>query len=137
NPISRFVGEIPQELRKTSGLGSSGFSGTGFEKRGSRRGISGSGSEAGAGRVFGTSSASGSRSTRSSASATGRAVSASSFKKDAAKMSFAVGDVVDHKTFGRGKVTKVDGDTLHVYFTKLGQTKKLLKDYAPIVKIGG
>ena len=52
-------------------------------------------------------------------------------------MSFAVGDVVDHKTFGRGKVTKVDGDTLHVYFTKLGQTKKLLKDYAPIVKIGG
>ena len=35
-----------------------------------------------------------------------------------------------------GKVTKVDGDTLYVKFAKSGQTKKLLKDYAPIVKIG-
>ena len=56
-------------------------------------------------------------------------------KKAAAKMTFAAGDMVDHKTFGRGKVTKVDGDTLYVRFTKSGQTKKLLKDYAPIVKI--
>ncbi len=132
NPVSRFIGEIPSDLRRTSGLGSWGFSGTGFEKRGSRRGISGSGSEAGAGRVFGTSSASGSRKAVPST----RSVSAASFKKDAARMNFAVGDVVDHKTFGRGKVTKLDGDSLHVHFTKLGQTKKLLKDYAPIVKIG-
>lgn len=51
-------------------------------------------------------------------------------------MTFAVGDTVDHKTFGRGRVTKVDGDTLHVKFAKTGQTKKLLKDYAPIVKVG-
>ncbi|MDR4054022.1 MAG: hypothetical protein Q3W91_03730, partial [Senegalimassilia sp.] len=57
-------------------------------------------------------------------------------KKAAAKMTFAAGDTVDHKTFGRGKVTKVDGDTLYVRFSKSGQTKKLLKDYAPIVKIG-
>lgn len=49
---------------------------------------------------------------------------------------FAAGDAVDHKTFGRGTVVKVDGDTLHVKFAKTGQTKKLLKDYAPIVKIG-
>lgn len=47
-----------------------------------------------------------------------------------------MGDAVDHKTFGRGKVVKVDGDTLHIRFAKTGQTKKLLKDYAPIVKIG-
>ena len=59
--MSRFVSEIPSELRKTIGLGSSGFSGTGWEKRGSRRGISGSGTEAGGGRVFGQSSAGGSR----------------------------------------------------------------------------
>ena len=52
-------------------------------------------------------------------------------------MTFAAGDVVDHKTFGRGKITKVDGDTLHIYFSKTGKTKKLLKDYAPIVKIEG
>ena len=36
----------------------------------------------------------------------------------------------------RVTVTKVDGDTLYVKFAKSGQTKKLLKDYAPIVKIG-
>ena len=39
NPVSRFIHEIPAELRQTSGLGSAGFSGTGWEKRGSRRGI--------------------------------------------------------------------------------------------------
>ncbi|MEB1814830.1 ATP-dependent helicase, partial [Adlercreutzia mucosicola] len=61
NPVSRFIGEIPGELRQTTGLGSAGFSGTGWEKRGSRRGIAGSGTEAGEGRVFGRSSASGSR----------------------------------------------------------------------------
>ena len=56
-------------------------------------------------------------------------------KKAAAQMTFAVGDVVDHKTFGRGRVTKVDGDLLHIKFAKNGTTKKLLKDYAPIVRI--
>ena len=132
NPVSRFIHEIPSELRQTTGLGSAGFSGTGWEKRGSRRGISGSGSEAGGGRVFGRSSASGSRGRDD---VRGHA-SRDAGKKAAAKMTFAAGDMVDHKTFGRGKVTKVDGDTLYVKFAKTGQTKKLLKDYAPIVKIG-
>ncbi|MBR3689921.1 MAG: ATP-binding domain-containing protein, partial [Eggerthellaceae bacterium] len=138
NPTSRFIGEIPAELRQTSGLGSSGLSGTGWAKRGSRRGIAGSGTEAGEGRVFGRSSASGSGSRASSVSPRAERsgfVSSNAYKKDAAKASFAVGDTVDHKTFGRGKVTKVDGDTLHIKFAKTGQIKKLLKDYAPIVKI--
>nr|WP_271711869.1 hypothetical protein [Hugonella massiliensis] len=43
--------------------------------------------------------------------------------------------MVVHKVFGRGKVLKVDGDTLSIRFAKTGSTKKLLKDYAPIVKI--
>ena len=132
NPVSRFIQEIPSELRQTTGVGSAGFSGTGWEKRGSRRGISGSGSEAGGGRVFGRSSASGSRRRSDERS---HASTRDIGKKDAAKMVFSVGDQVDHKTFGRGKVTKVDGDTLFVKFAKTGQTKKLLKDYAPIVKI--
>ena len=132
NPVSRFLNEIPEELRKTSGVGSAGFSGTGWEKRGSRRGISGSGTEAGGGRVFGTSSAFGSGE-RSRNARTG--LSAAAQKKEGAQATFAKGDAVDHKTFGRGVVTKVDGDTLYVKFAKLGQTKKLLKDYAPIVKI--
>ena len=162
NPVSRFIGEIPSELRQTSGLGSAGFSGPGWEKRGSRRGIAGSGTEAGEGRVFGRSSASGAQG-RSfaeyrAATGTGRAagsvggasrgglgsgsgrigagVNPNAGKKAAAQATFAAGDAVDHKTFGRGTVVKVDGDTLHVKFAKTGQTKKLLKDYAPIVKIG-
>ncbi len=127
NPVSRFLHEIPNDLRKTTGLGSSGFSGTGWEKRGSRRGISGSGSEAGHGRVFGQSSASGSKRREPR--------TADSFKKAAAGAKFSVGDMVDHKVFGRGTVKKIDGDTLTIYFSKSGSTKKLLKDYAPIVKI--
>lgn len=126
NPVSRFIGEIPNELRKSIGVGSSGFSGSGWEKRGSRRGIAGSGTEAGGGRVFGQSSAS---------NAKRDARSASAGKKPAAAMSFAVNDTVDHKVFGCGTVVKVDGDTLHVKFARNNQTKKLLKDYAPIVKI--
>ncbi|MCR2037406.1 ATP-dependent helicase [Adlercreutzia caecimuris] len=164
NPVSRFIGEIPSELRQTTGLGSAGFAGTGWEKRGSRRGIAGSGTEAGEGRVFGRSSASGSQgrsfaeyraatgSGRTAASVGGRSrsgvgagagagrvgagVNPNAGKKAAARATFAAGDTVDHKTFGRGTVVKVDGDTLHIKFAKTGQTKKLLKDYAPIVKIG-
>lgn len=132
NPPSRFIGEIPLELRKGIGMGSAGFSGSGWEKRGSRRGIAGSGSEAGGGRVFGQSSASGSRTRQQ----TRPAVKPEAQKKAAAKMTFTKGDTVDHKVFGRGTITKVDGDTLHVRFSRTGQTKKLLKDYAPIVKIG-
>ena len=150
NPTSRFINEIPAELRRVSGVGSAGFSGTGWEKRGSRRGIAGSGAEAGEGRVFGRSSASGSagRADRTRAGRSGhggmslnegmrsRSFSGSAARKTSSQGTFAVGDTVDHKTFGRGKVTRVDGDTLHVKFAKNGQTKKLLKDYAPIVKIG-
>ena len=132
NPPSRFIGEIPLELRKGIGMGSAGFSGSGWEKRGSRRGIAGSGSEAGGGCVFGQSSASGSRPRQQ----TRPAVKHEAQKKAAAKMTFTKGDTVDHKVFGRGTITKVDGDTLHVRFSRTGQTKKLLKDYAPIVKIG-
>ena len=132
NPPSRFIGEIPLELRKGIGMGSAGFSGSGWEKRGSRRGIAGSGSEAGGGRVFGRSSASGSRPRQQ----TRPAVKPEAQKKAAAKMTFTKGDTIDHKVFGRGTITKVDGDTLHVRFSRTGQTKKLLKDYAPIVKIG-
>lgn len=122
NPISRFIGEIPSELRETTGLGSSGLEGTGWEKRGSRKGIAGSGAEAGGGRVFG----------RSNEPKT----NPNAGKKAAAGMTFAVNDRVDHKTFGRGRVTGVDGDYLSVLFEESGKTKKLMKDFAPIVKIG-
>ena len=130
NPVSRFLQEIPKELRRTKGVGSAGFAGTGWEKRGSRRGISGSGTEAGEGRVYGG-AAGVANSTRNKV----RARSAEEHKKAAAAETFAVGDAVDHKVFGRGVVKAVDGDMLSVFFKKSGSTKKLLKDFAPIVKI--
>ena len=132
NPVSRFLQEIPAELRHTTGLGSSGYTGTGWEKRGSRRGISGSGSEAGGGHVFGAGTG---RSLNGGKTRTRKARSVEDHKKAAANETFAVGDVVDHKVFGRGTVKAVDGDMLSVYFKKSGNTKKLLKDFAPIVKI--
>lgn len=126
NSVSRFVDEIPPELKRTSGIGSSGYSGVGWEKRGSRKGISGSGTEAGRGSVFNHSSAGPAEPTFSSAGAA---------QKPAAQETFAPGDLVDHKVFGRGKVVKVDGDVLSIRFKKSGSTKKLLKGFAPIVKI--
>ncbi len=127
NPVSRFIQEIPQELRATQGVGSAGFSGSRWEKRGSRRGISGSGHEAGEGRVYGRTRSSSSKRSSSGADASG--------KRAGAYTTFRKGDLVDHKTFGRGCVLKIDGDTIHVQFEKTNQIKKLLKDYAPIVKI--
>ena len=49
--------------------------------------------------------------------------------------SFEVGDFVDHKAFGRGRVTSVKGDALEICFDRTGETKKLLVGYAPIVKL--
>ncbi len=129
NPMSRFVSEIPSQLRETLGLGSSGFSGSGWEKRGSRRGISGSGKEAGRGAVSYISSSSQSR--KKTSSGTGRSLGSTSRKRP----DFAKGDTVDHKTFGKGVVIKVDGDVILVKFAKDGKVKKLLKDFAPIVRL--
>ena len=51
-------------------------------------------------------------------------------------MSFAKGDTVDHKVLAVALLLRLRDDTLHVRFSRTGQTKKLLKDYVPIVKIG-
>ena len=48
---------------------------------------------------------------------------------------FAPGDQVSHKTFGPGTVISAAGDMIEVQFEKSGQTKKLMKGFAPIVKI--
>lgn len=130
NPVSRFVNEIPAELRKTIGVGSAGLSGTGFEKRGSRRGIAGSGAPSKEGRVFGGRGSAGPGSL-----GLGEAASPQAYRKPAAQATFAKGDIVEHKIFGRGEVVEVDGDTLHIKFAQTGATKKLLKEYAPIVKV--
>ena len=132
NPVSRFVGEIPQEHVKAIGVGSAGFSGVGWAKRGDRHGTfgSGRGSEVYGGNVFGSR-------TRSTGGAP--APRTAPIQKDPARASasFAVGDQVSHKTFGPGIVLAVQGDTIEVKFTRTNKTKKLMKGFAPILKIEG
>ncbi len=178
NPRSRFLNEIPFEDIEFSGIGSAGFEGTGWEKRGDRHGTfgSGMGSDMYGGKVFGSHT----RSTGGSGSRGGssfddffggssygterhRGISpdagrvASTFgsgapraKKPSSKVSptverkvdrasasqdFVAGDTVSHKTFGTGTVISVAGDMIEVQFEKTGQTKKLMKGFAPIVKL--
>lgn len=178
NPRSRFLNEIPFEDIEFSGIGSAGFEGTGWEKRGDRRGTfgSGMGSDMYGGKVFGSHT----RSTGGSGSRGGSSFDdffggssygterhhgvspdagrvASTFgsgapraKKPSSKVSptverkvdrasasqdFAAGDTVSHKTFGTGTVISVAGDMIEVQFEKTGQTKKLMKGFAPIVKL--
>ncbi len=125
NPPSRFIAEIPEEHIKASGVGSQGVTGTGFARRGegSRGGSFGTGSGAyrGEGRVFG------------SGAPRGEGVAK---REPAATESFAAGDIVEHKTFGVGRVTAVVGDKITIVFKGPAGTKNLLAGYAPIRKVG-
>ena len=170
NPRSRFVNEIPEADIEFSGIGSAGFSGTGWEKRGDRRGTfgSGQGSDMYGGRVFGsyTRSTPGTQRRTAISPDAGRvgtagpdrgaasrkpatfgsgaprpkksAVSAMVERKvdvEAAATTFVAGDRVSHKTFGPGTVISTAGDMIEVQFERSGQTKKLMKGFAPIVKL--
>jgi len=170
NPVSRFATEIPASLLSRIGLGSQGIRGTGWEKRGSRSGIYGSGTESPAGRVFGGRARENSRGGSSwnasgwgdtSRGESGRNGSgwgdtsrngsnweeggwgdsaASDYPPQqhvAKDLSFEVGDLVDHKVFGRGTVVSVDGGTIEVQFESNNKTRKLLIDLAPLAKIKG
>ena len=137
NAPSRFLREIPETDVERVGVGSSGFAGVGWEKRGDRHGTfgSGRGSEVYGGNVFGSRT----RSTGGSSRPAAAPRPMGGPKPDAARAaaSFAPGDQVSHKTFGPGVVLAASGDTIEVKFTRTGKTKKLLKGFAPIVKIEG
>lgn len=157
NPRSRFINEIPEVDIEFSGVGSAGFEGVGWEKRGDRRGTygSGTGSEYG-GSVFGSYTRSTGRTQRHTGVSPDAGRKPSTFgsgaprprkaaaspaveqrRPDAAKAAetFTPGDQVSHKTFGPGTVISAAGDMIEVQFEKSGQTKKLMKGFAPIVKI--
>ena len=130
NPPSRFIGEIPAEHVSVSGVGSMGIAGSGYEKRGDRRGSAGHGATAAAGaggHVFGSGAP--------RPAGSGGFATPASKKPQTPTESFAVGDFVDHKAFGRGRVTSVKGDALEIRFDRTRETKKLLVGYAPIVKL--
>ncbi len=155
NPRSRFINEIPEEHLQSIGVGSSGFSGTGWAKRGDRHGTygSGRGSEVYGGNVFGSRTRSTGGSGRAGsaygssgfgtsgfgASARGESARKPGIQHDAAKADevLVVGDHVSHKTFGPGVVKSVSGDVIEVHFTRTGKTKRLMKGFAPIVKVEG
>ena len=134
NAPSRFLRELPEEHVESIGIGSAGFAGVGWEKRGDRHGTygSGRGSEVYGGNVFGSR-------TRSTGGSREKAAGPTPIRRNAAKVSetFEVGDQVSHKTFGPGVVKAAEKDTITVYFTRTGKTKKLMKGFAPIVKIEG
>lgn len=156
NPPSRFLREIPEDDKQLVGVGSEGYSGTGWEKRGDRHGTFGSGTATYGGAVYGNSTRSaggarrGSENSPFGASRSGRSLGADAFdpyasnptngiKRDRAKAAeeFAPGDHVSHKTFGPGIVLSAQGDMIEVRFSRTGKTKKLMKGFAPIVKIEG
>ena len=132
NPKSRFLDEIKDEDLHLIGAGSDGFTGVGWEKRGDRHAIFGSGraQEVYGGHIFG--SATRSSNTRHSSSM-------SSFSAPTAPTSadtnFVPGDRVMHKIFGKGIVKHATTDTVEVYFEKSGKVKKLLKGFAPLTRI--
>ena len=159
NPPSRFLQEIPEADCTRVGVGSMGFGGIHNAKRGDRHGTFGSGTEAYGGHVFGqrTRSTGGVPRSASASAAAGAfgsrrasglppiapharkasdvAAPAAAPRAAAASDGFAKGDHVAHKTFGPGVVIGVSGDTIEVKFTRTGKTKKLLKGFAPIVKV--
>jgi DNA helicase-2/ATP-dependent DNA helicase PcrA len=146
NPPSRFLSELPMSACEAVGVGSAGFGGVGWEKRGDRRGTYGSGTEVYGGKVFGsrTRSTGGKPSSRaafgerSSTRGEGGAPKAPATRSEAlAAETFAVGDRVSHKTFGVGTVMSVKGDVLEIRFNASGKTKRLMKGFAPIVKLEG
>ncbi|PKQ20080.1 MAG: DNA helicase UvrD [Actinobacteria bacterium HGW-Actinobacteria-6] len=120
NAPSTFIGEIPEEHLRTEGVGSAGF---GSSAPGRGRGDRGGSMRWGTdrvppaeGRVFGS--------------------GAAPVKKTQERLELAPGDVVDHKTFGRGVVKEITGDKVTIAFKGLG-TKSLLMGYAPIRKVEG
>lgn len=127
NPPSRFLREIPAEHVQATGMGSSGFSGVGWEKRGDRHGTygSGRGPEVYGGHVFG-------QRTRSTG---GSPVAPRRQEQKKAPEVYAVGDHVSHKTFGPGVVVSIEGDMISVQFSRTGKTKKLMRGFAPLVKV--
>lgn len=135
NPRSRFLGEVPPQDTVVTGVGSAGFSGTGWEKRGDRHGTfgSGAGQDMYGGRVFGSVTRS---SNRASSSSPASPRVRPTYDEGRASAPIGVGDRVNHKVFGTGTVTAIDGDAITVLFDAGARSKKLLKGFAPIVKIG-
>jgi DNA helicase-2/ATP-dependent DNA helicase PcrA len=120
NAPSMFIGEIPEEHLHTEGIGSAGSDSSASSRgdryaRGRWREPAGSASREG-GRVFGKGAP--------------RAVPVAEPAEN-----LAVGDKVEHRTFGRGKVTAVKGDRVTISFSGGVGSKTLMVGFAPLRKL--
>lgn len=132
-PLSQFVRDIPDEHLEKARLGSAGISGVGWDKRGDRHGLAGTGSELYGGRVHDNYTRS--SGIQFSAQNFGAQVSPSSIQ--AQDTEFSEGDLVYHKVFGKACVVEVnpEKEMISVVLEQSGKTKRFMLGYAPIVKI--
>jgi DNA helicase-2/ATP-dependent DNA helicase PcrA len=120
NPVSQFIAEIPEEHLHAEGIGSVEYE-RAAAARGDRYGRPGwrepRRSSEGGGRVYGSGSAPRREAVQPPAS------------------SYTAGDIVEHKTFGRGHIDEVKGDKLVISFGGETGTKTLLAGFAPLRKL--
>jgi DNA helicase-2/ATP-dependent DNA helicase PcrA len=118
NPVSTFIREIPEEHIHAQGIGSAEYQ-LAAAARGDRNAKSGwrepQRTESG-GRVY------------------GRGAPRIEAVQPPAS-SYTAGDVVEHKTFGRGVIAQVKGDKLVIEFGGVTGTKTLLAGFAPLRKL--
>ncbi|HEX9093916.1 MAG TPA: 3'-5' exonuclease, partial [Coriobacteriia bacterium] len=121
NAPSMFLGEIPEEHMRTEGVGSLSYE-RAAPTRGDRYTRSGwreparTGSGERGGRVYG-------------------AGSPRTAPAEEPAVAFEVGDAVEHRTFGRGKVTAVKADRVTIRFKGDVGSKTLLVGFAPLRKV--
>ncbi len=118
NPISAFIREIPEEHIQAQGVGSADHE-RASRGRGDRYGRPGwrdSSRNEDGGRVYG----------------------AGAPRKEAVQppaSAYSAGNIVEHKTFGRGVVAEVKGDKLVIEFGEPTGTKTLLAGFAPLRRL--
>jgi DNA helicase-2/ATP-dependent DNA helicase PcrA len=118
NPVSTFIREIPEEHLHAQGIGSAEYE-RAAAARGDRHGKSGwrePQRTEGGGRVY------------------GRGAPRLEAVQPAAS-TYTAGDIVEHKTFGRGQVIEVKGDKVVIAFGDVTGTKTLLAGFAPLRKL--
>jgi DNA helicase-2/ATP-dependent DNA helicase PcrA len=138
NLPSRFMDEVPEEFVTATGVGSAGYFGDGYSGGMGRR--SASGSRGSAGRPgettrFGGGFGGGSRGVPAPAGGRVFGSGAPRPKPVEEQLELAIGDLVEHKVFGRGTVKVVEGDKVTIAFASPAGTKKVLLGYAPIRKV--
>jgi DNA helicase-2/ATP-dependent DNA helicase PcrA len=118
NPVSQFIREIPEENMVAQGIGSAEFERAAAARsdRYGRAGWREPQRTEGGGRIYGSGGP----------------------RREAVQppaSTYTTGDIVEHKTFGRGRVQEVKGDKVVIAFAGVTGTKTLLAGFAPLRKL--